>query len=322
MSRATRPLRARLAVLLAVLMLGGVSAPPLRAAQAPPADGAFEPFWVQNHARAELWSGPDDAAISFGHVELFSYFKVLEPPQGPRLHVLNPLTEGTGWIDAAAVGPSGEPPEAYLRPPAPVAALDLPGRVVGGVNLRSRPEEAADSLIRNLPHNTPVRVLEEVAGADGEGWYRVGDGEFVHHSRVRLPRPFAPHPGRILAADLSEPVLVTAYEDGRAVYSALAIKGSGPWATPTGAFRIMRRVANETMDSATLGIPRGAPNGYYLQNVLNTQYFTADGASIHYNWWSGSFGYAGSHGCLGVDLADSQFFWDWADVGTPVFVHY
>jgi lipoprotein-anchoring transpeptidase ErfK/SrfK len=144
----------------------------------------------------------------------------------------------------------------------------------------------------------------------------------VHHSRVRLPRPFAPHPGRILAADLSEPVLVTAYEDGRAVYSALAIKGSGPWATPTGAFRIQRRVADETMDSATLGIPRGAPNGYYLPGVLNTQYFTADGASIHYNWWSGSFGYAGSHGCLGVDLADSQFFWDWADVGTPVFIHH
>jgi hypothetical protein len=159
MSRAARPLSARLAVLLAVLVLGGVETPPLRAAQAPPADGAFESFWVQNHARAELWSGPDDAAISFGPVELFSYFQVLEPPDGPRLHVLNPLTGG----------PSGEPPEAYLRPPAPVAVLDLPGRVVGGVNLRSRPEEAADSLIRNLPHNTPVRVLEEVTGADGEG---------------------------------------------------------------------------------------------------------------------------------------------------------
>ena len=40
------------------------------------------------------------------------------------------------------------------------------------------------------------------------------------------------------------------------------------------------------MDSATVGIPRNSPRGYYLQNVLYTQYFTSSGASIHYNYWS------------------------------------
>ena len=68
----------------------------------------------------------------------------------------------------------------------------------------------------------------------------------------------------------------------------------------TGVFTILRRVANETMNSDTIGIPRFGPGGYYLTNVLFTQYFTGDGASLHYNYWSGNWGYAGSHGCLGL----------------------
>ena len=56
------------------------------------------------------------------------------------------------------------------------------------------------------------------------------------------------------------------------------------------------------MNSDTIGIPRFGPGGYYLTNVLFTQYFTGDGASIHYNYWSSNWGYAGSHGCLGLTL--------------------
>ena len=54
--------------------------------------------------------------------------------------------------------------------------------------------------------------------------------------------------------------------------------------------------------------------------MLYTQYFTSDGASIHSNYWSGNWGYAGSHGCLGLPLAESTFLWNWADVGTPVVI--
>jgi lipoprotein-anchoring transpeptidase ErfK/SrfK len=75
------------------------------------------------------------------------------------------------------------------------------------------------------------------------------------------------------------------------------------------------------MDSATIGIPRDSPRGYYLRDVLYTQYFTTDGAAIHYNYWSSHFGYAGTHGCLGVNLEDARWFWEWADVGTIVHIH-
>jgi lipoprotein-anchoring transpeptidase ErfK/SrfK len=88
-----------------------------------------------------------------------------------------------------------------------------------------------------------------------------------------------------------------------------------------GLFSIIRRVANETMNSETIGIPRLGPGGYYLTNVLFTQYFTGDGASIHYNYWSSNWGYSASHGCLGLPYADSAFLWNWATLGTQINVH-
>jgi lipoprotein-anchoring transpeptidase ErfK/SrfK len=128
------------------------------------------------------------------------------------------------------------------------------------------------------------------------------------------------YPGRWIDADLAEPTLMTAYEDGRIVYTALALRGTVADATPKGVHRIHRRVANEVMDSSTLGVPRDAPGGYYLENVLFTQYFTGDGAAIHYNYWSTHFGSAGTHGCLGLNYDDALWFWNWADAGTIVSV--
>ena len=319
-----RPCIAMLASAAAVPLL------PLRSALAAPGEQAFAPYWVQNHRPTELWSGPDDKASSFGPVAPFSYFKVLAPQRGPRLYVQNPLNGGTAWIPATAIGPSGEPPASYFAPPpapapaasaAPAAgALNVPARVVGGANVRRRPIVSPETWLGRAGHNQGIQVLDEVTGGDGEAWYRIADEQYVHHSLVRLPRSFPPHPGKLIVGELTEPVIVTAYEDAKPVYSALALKGTRAWATPTGFFTIQRRVANETMDSATLGIPRNAPGGYYLKDVLYTQYFTWDGASIHYNYWSGNFGYSGSHGCLGMNLEDSRWFWDWASTGTPLII--
>src|SRR5262249_43873628 len=127
--------------------------------------------------------------------------------------------------------------------------------------------------------------------------------------------------GRGLAVDLAERPPMTAYEDDRIVYTALALRGTTVDSTPAGLHCVERRVANETMDSATLGIPRDSPRGYYLQDVLFTQDFTGDGAALHYNYWSTHFGSQGTHGCLGVNCDDALWFWNGASVGTPVNIH-
>jgi len=203
-----------------------------------------------------------------------------------------------------------------------VELVQMPGRVVEALNLRSAPAVREDTLIQRLEPNDPIWVATQVQGEDGDLWYQVGADTYVHAAEVRLPNP-PPQTftGRWLDVELTTPALVTAYENDQPVGSALAIKGRGVDETPQGTFTILRRVYDETMDSETLGVPHDDPQGYYLENVLYTQYFTDEGDSLHYNYWSSNFGEEGSHGCLGLSLDDSAWLWDWADEGTVVNIH-
>jgi hypothetical protein len=290
------------------------------ATQAPPDASSAE--WVSNHRPAELWSD-SDGGRSFGMARQWSYFALTGQDENDRLYVYNPRTQNYAWIDAEAIGPSSNPPDWYLRQPEFLYSVAKPGRIVGGFNVRTWPGVRDDTRIRQLGHNAPVYVEEAVRGDDGEEWFRIGDDEYVNASGVKLPKsPPRYFEGRWIDVDLSEPALVAAYEGDRLVYAAMAIKGTAVDPTPVGTYRIQRRVANEIMDSATVGIPRNSPRGYYLRNVLYTQYFTGGGASIHYNYWSSVWGYAGSHGCLGMTLDDALWFWNWANVGTTMNIHY
>jgi hypothetical protein len=192
-----------------------------------------------------------------------------------------------------------------------------------GAALSFYPTPDAEALTEDLTHNTPLTIANAVEGEDGEAWYRTAEGDYLPARAVRLARaPRQKLSGRWIDVDLSEPAMLVAYEDDTPVLTTLAIHGAGRTPTPLGVFRIQRRVANETMNSDTIGIPRFGPGGYYLTNVLFTQYFTGDGASIHYNYWSGNWGYAASHGCLGLTYADSAFLWSWAGLGTAISIHY
>jgi hypothetical protein len=238
--------------------------------------------------------------------------------------VLNPRTHETGFIPSTSIGPS-DPPPAYVTadPPPAVDEIDLVGRALRAAPVSFYPTPDPDAQVETLNLNTPLMIAESVEGDDGETWYRTSDGDYLPESSVRLarrpPRTFA---GRWIDVDLSEPAMLVAYEGNTPVLTTLTIHGAGPRPTPVGVYPIIRRVANETMNSDTIGIPRFGPGGYYLTNVLFTQYFTGDGASLHYNYWSSAWGYAASHGCLGLTYADSAFLWGWAGLGTPVSIHY
>lgn len=118
---------------------------------------------------------------------------------------------------------------------------------------------------------------------------------------------------------------VSAMVGSTVVHVAPGTTGKRGWETPVGNHYIFSRVFNETMDSATLGIPRSSSEGYYLPNIYFTQYFAGGGYAIHSNYWQPDsvFGnYPSSHGCVGLRYNDAQFFWNFATFGTRVFVHY
>jgi lipoprotein-anchoring transpeptidase ErfK/SrfK len=292
---------------------------PVAAAPMPVADAGAA--WTVTVQPAELHAGPDAATDVLSRVPQFSYLQVLGYA-GDFAYVYNPRGRGTAYAASALLGPS-DPPPAWVTapPPTPAASLEQMGRVVGHAPVAFYPVDDKFAYVAHLDHNQPIMVHERVQATDGSTWYRVDQG-YLAAASVRLPRkPDRTFAGRWLDADLSEPAMLTAYDGDRIVLDTLAIKGTIANQTPTGVFTIQHRVADETMDSGTLGIPANGPGGYHLEHVLFTQYFSSDGASIHYNYWSSNFGYSGSHGCLGLDRTDSEFLWNWASIGTPVSIH-
>jgi L,D-transpeptidase catalytic domain len=299
--------------------------------------------WIANHVETRLLGADGQAMVGLPR---WTRMRIVRGLPSGQLQVWVPRYNLVGRVAADAIGPVPSPSPADLQgerldgPDVLYGGVNQPGRIIGGANLRTWPG-AANPPLRTLGHNAPVRVLDSVEGDDGDEWYRANllDGVtgdaialgYLHNSLVRLPRMrYTPHgspdraddTGRHFEADLREPALLTAFEDGAPIWSTLTLKGTVSKATPSGFHRILWRVPNETMTSERVypPIPRDAPGGYYLRNVLFTQYFTSDGASIHYNYWSSNWGYAGSHGCLGVAYNEAKFAWDWADVGTPVYV--
>ncbi len=125
-----------------------------------------------------------------------------------------------------------------------------------------------------------------------------------------------------VAVNLTAQAAVAMRGAGR-VRVALATTGMDGWETPEGIFRINRRVYNETMTSAALGI--SDPNDQYvLTGVLFTQYFTNVGHALHLNYWRPDevFGRVRtSHGCVGLRYDDAAFLWDFLRIGSRVVIH-
>jgi hypothetical protein len=293
--------------------------PPTAAASSLPAD----PVWVVNFEATPEQTAPDDASDLLAELRPFTYLAVLGY-DGDWARVLNPRTRDVGFVPSDTLGPTDPPPQ-YITadPPPAVDEIAADARTLRSTPVSFYPTSDPEAQTDTFALNTPVTIVDSVEGDDGSTWYRTTEGDYLPETSVRLARtPSRTYSGRWIDVDLNEPAMLVAYQGSTPVLTTLTIHGAGPRPTPIGVFPIIRRVANETMNSDTIGIPRFGPGGYYLTNVLFTQYFTSDGASLHYNYWSGNWGYAASHGCLGLTYADSAFLWGWAGLGTLVSIHY
>ncbi len=292
----------------------------------PPPPTDLNVSWVATTTDAPLWADPD-GTLPLGVVGPWIPFKQIEDQQGSRIHVQDPYAAGDGYLDAANVGPVDQPDK--IGVPAHwwgVLAVD-------GAHLRPGPTTRQDAL-GELAAGSPVVVAGWEAGEevipDNPTWARLAQGAYLHSSVFRpVALPAVPPPpsdanftGNWIDLNLTQQVVV-AYEGQNAVRVARTSTGRPGWETNPGLFRIQRRVANETMDSTSLIGLDAQRADYKVENVRWTQYFTSDGKALHENYWKprDEFGIPSSHGCAGLVAEDAKFFWDWADVGTPIYSH-
>jgi len=116
--------------------------------------------------------------------------------------------------------------------------------------------------------------------------------------------------GRYLDINLSEQKLY-AFEGATLVNQFLISSGIRSHPTPTGEFHIYGKDRYALMDGPD----------YYLPNVPFVSWFSGD-YSIHGTYWHHNFGHVMSHGCINASTSDAEWVYNWADIGTPVYIHY
>lgn len=102
---------------------------------------------------------------------------------------------------------------------------------------------------------------------------------------------------------------IYAYENGQLIRSHLVSTGLPATPTVLGDFKIYVKYLADDMSGP----------GYFLPQVPYTMYFY-QGYGIHGTYWHNSFGRPMSHGCVNLPTAEAQWFFNWAEVGTPVRV--
>jgi lipoprotein-anchoring transpeptidase ErfK/SrfK len=114
---------------------------------------------------------------------------------------------------------------------------------------------------------------------------------------------------RRIVVDVTNQTL-TAYQ-GDVVVMHTSVSTGRP-ATPTvlGNYTIRTKIPAQRM--------RGP--GYDLPNVPSVMYFYA-GYAIHGAYWHNNFGQTMSHGCVNMRLDEAAALYEWASLGTEVYVH-
>jgi hypothetical protein len=308
--------------LLCLLTLGLCGVPSAAFADRWAAEPGSTQAWAKTDAEAYLRVAPDLLSERVLTVRSGTVVRILDDQQGEWTHVIEPRNAVAAYVHSDLLVPVDAPSAfVYMAPPPVEQELSTTAIATEDLPLYFYPNPNPRARALMLEASERQSIVGTVIGDDGGSWLETADGYFLPPVGLFMADAPGDYFGRWLDVSLSGATKVVAYDGGAPERTFLAIKGVAKYPTQLGAWSIVRRVANETMDSTTVGIPRNSPGGYFLKNVLYTQYFRDTGESLHYNWWSSAWGAPGSHGCLGLSLSDSKWLWDWATVGTPVLIH-
>lgn len=133
------------------------------------------------------------------------------------------------------------------------------------------------------------------------------------------PEPAPPGVGKRIVVNLSEQHLY-AYEGERLVYSFVASSGRAPTYTRTGEFRVQSKIPNAYGSAWGFWMPwwLGIYYAGNTENGIHALPVFSSGETL----WSGYLGTPISYGCIVLGTEEARQIYEWAEIGTPVSIHY
>jgi lipoprotein-anchoring transpeptidase ErfK/SrfK len=276
----------------------------------------------------------------------------------PAALVFTILAAALAACSSGEPDPTPTPSHTATRTPAPATSTPVPeptstpeigvgaAIVVGGdVRVRAAPTTQSEALA-TLSDLTPVTIARAVQGENWlvgtqtwvptvpdwtSTWYELSDGTYIYAAFLFILQPGQASPltnpdGAEKWIDVNVTTQTASAMIGdTAIYTAAVSSGSPQFPSPIGSHAVEPdgRIAVERMTSAQAGYDASQAR-YDVERVLFTQYYDQKGDALHLNYWrpASVFGRtATSHGCVGMQLHDAQYFWLFAEAGTRVEIH-
>jgi len=276
----------------------------------------------------------------------------------PAALILGLATLALASCSTGGADPTPTPSPTATRTPAPATSTPAPeptstpeisvgaAIVVGGdVRVRAAPTTQSEA-VATLPDLTPVTIARAVQGEIWlvgtqtwvpsvpdwtSTWYELTDGTYIYAGFLFILQageasPLMNPEGAEKWIDVNVTTqTATAMIGDLAIYTAPVSTGLPAFPTPLGSHAVEPdgRIAVERMTSGQAGYDPSQAR-YDVERVLFTQYFDQNGNALHLNYWrpASVFGRTPtSHGCVGMQLHDAQYFWLFAAAGTRVEIH-
>lgn len=103
-----------------------------------------------------------------------------------------------------------------------------------------------------------------------------------------------------------------AWEGGKMIFETKVSTGMLLAPTVRGSYKIRRKVPVKDMKGEVKPYKK-----YFLKDVPNIMYFY-QGYAIHGAYWHNLFGRKATHGCINLPVKESEWLYNWADIGTRV----
>ncbi|MFA5107016.1 MAG: L,D-transpeptidase family protein, partial [Patescibacteria group bacterium] len=102
-----------------------------------------------------------------------------------------------------------------------------------------------------------------------------------------------------------------AYENGMLVKTFLVSTGINKYPTPPGDYSVLAKIPRKDYEWS---YGPNHPDNYDIKDVdFNLRFF--NGYYLHYAYWHHNFGHKMSHGCVNIDRPNSEWVYNWAEVG-------